>query len=376
MNKPWRLRIQQFLEKEDRELKLWQKLCHVPLVLLSQIYLAVIRCRQMAYRLGLRPVAKLPCRVICVGNLTVGGTGKTPTVELVCRTLQHIGEQVGIISRGYGRHTFPASQKSSDVLVVSDGRRVCAPVQAAGDEPMMLARRLSGVPVVVGKSRLRAGQEALRRFSLKTLVLDDGFQHLHLARDVNILVLDGRKPFGNGHCLPAGSLREPPQALMRADLILVTRTSTQEDRQRVEREIRRYNSKAPVIFGNHKPRDLMSLQTDQTLPLSTLAGKSVVALCGIADPGAFLATLRSLSAEIAEAIAFADHHWYSAAELRQASKRVLATKSWGLVTTEKDAVRMQPQWLQCPAWMLRVDMVLMADGKKLWEERLKEQREG
>ncbi|MEW6381652.1 MAG: tetraacyldisaccharide 4'-kinase [bacterium] len=364
--KSW-LGMQQFLEVTEPGFG--QKLCRAPLVGLSKIYQAAGRCREKAYRLGFRPTAKLPCRVICVGNLTVGGTGKTPTVDLVCRTLLESGERVGIISRGYGRRTSPAER--SDILVVSDGSKVCASSRAAGDEPLMLARRLPEVPVLVGKSRYRAGQEALARFNLQTLVLDDGFQHLQLSRDLNILVLDGRKPFGNGYCLPAGSLRESPQALARADLILLTRICSHEQREKAEREIRRYNSRAPVVIGCHQPKDLISLQGDQILPLSAIEGKSVVALCAIADPGAFAATLKALSAEVIEAAAFADHHWYSAAELRQVNGRVAAGKSWGLVTTEKDAVRIQPGLLQCPVWVLRIDMVLV-DGKELWEEKLKD----
>jgi tetraacyldisaccharide-1-P 4'-kinase len=418
-----RLRIQRLLEITEYN---WQqKLYLAPLFGLSRAYLAAGRWREDAYRLKLLPTAKLDCRVICVGNLTVGGTGKTPTVELVCRTLQQRGERVGVISRGYGRKTL---SDSPDVLIVSDGRKILSPSQAqiAGDEPLMLARRLPGVPVVVGKNRYQAGQRALRSFNLQTLVLDDGFQHLQLARDLNILVLDGRKPFGNGYGLPAGKLRESPRALARADLILLTRIPDQERpgyeqfghkqaggeqfghdqawgeqsgykqpgcerpgheqsgykqagckqsdhaqqvRAKAEKEIRRYNSKAPVVVGRHQPRDLISLQGDQILSLDVLKGKSVVALCAIADPAAFAATLKALGARVMEDVVFPDHHWYSLTDLRQAERKALAAGIWGLLTTEKDAARIQPGLLQCPVWVLRIDMTLM-DGKEIWEEKL------
>lgn len=379
--KPW-LRIQQLLELT--EYNWWQKLYLAPLFGLSRAYLAAGRWREEAYRLKLLPTARLNCRVICVGNLTVGGTGKTPTVELVCRTLQQKGERVGIISRGYGRRT---RSKASDILVVSDGREVLSSsqVQTAGDEPVMLARRLPGVPVLVGRDRYRAGQMALGMFNPQTLVLDDGFQHLQLARDLNILVLDGRKPFGNGYGLPAGKLRESPRALARADLILLTRICGRErsgheqssheqsfgyeQKLRAEKEIRKYNSKAPVVVGRHQPRDLISLQGDQILPLDALQGKSVVAFCAIADPASFKATLKALGASVIETLTFPDHHWYSLPDLRLGERRVLAEGAWGLVTTEKDAVRMQPGLFRCPVWVLRIDLTLM-DGTEIWEEKV------
>jgi len=381
-----RLRIQQLLEITDHT---WQqKLCLAPLFGLSRAYLAAGRWREEAYRIGLFPTARLNCRVICVGNLTVGGTGKTPTVELVCRTLQQQGERVGVISRGYGR-----KPNAPDVLVVSDGRRIIplSQAQAAGDEPLMLARRLPGVPVLVGKNRYRAGQRALGMFDLQTLVLDDGFQHMQLARDLNILVLDGRKPFGNGCGLPAGKLRESPRALARADLILLTRICDhersnheqcghgqpvpdlpryeQKARAQAEKAIRRYNSKVPVLVGHHQPRDLISLQGDRILPLDTLKGKPVAAFCAIAGPASFAATLKALGARVLETLTFPDHHWYSPDDLRRVERKALAGGIWGLVTTEKDAVRIPPGLLQCPVWVLRIDMTLV-DGKGIWERKL------
>ncbi|MEW5802156.1 MAG: tetraacyldisaccharide 4'-kinase [bacterium] len=405
--KPWlhiqRLRIQQLLEITEHS---WQqKLYLAPLFGLSRAYLAAGRWREEAYRIGILPAARLDCRVICVGNLTVGGTGKTPTVELVCRTLQQRGERVGIISRGYGRRP-PAGAQAQDVLVVSDGRKILASSQAAGDEPLMLAVRLPGVPVLVGRNRYQAGAQALRKFNLQTLVLDDGFQHLQLARDLNILVLDGRKPFGNGYGLPAGKLRESPRALARADMILLTRISghdrhdrhgqydrpdrhdqpdrrdhyahrdqgDQNDRKvRAEKEIRKYNFKAPIVVGHHQPRDLVSLQGDQILSLDALKGKAVAALCAIADPDSFAATLKALGARVVQTLAFPDHHWYSMADIRQVERRVSDEKVWGLLTTEKDAVRLPPGSLRYPVWVLRIDMTLV-DGKEIWEKKLNQRQ--
>jgi len=351
---------------ETKEYSWLQKISLAPLFGLSWIYLFIGRCREMAYQYGLLGEAQLPCQAICVGNITVGGTGKTPTVELVCRTLLQKGVRVGIISRGYGRQTSPGS--GGDTFVVSDGEKFLAPAQVAGDEPVMLAERLAQVPVLIGKNRYQAGLEAFKKFHVQTVIMDDGFQHLQLARDLNIVVLDGQSPFGNGYGLPVGRLRESPRALNRADIILLTKVKDKEQKNRVVQIIRRYNKTAPVVIGRHKPRDLISFKRDKTLSLEALRGKSIVALSGIGDPSYFLTTLRELGAKVTKHRAFPDHHWYSMEEIRQLEHKVFSGESWGLVTTEKDAVRIchEPR---CPGWVLRIDMVLM-EGEQLWEKAL------
>lgn len=359
-----RKRIQELTE--IKEYSWLQKIFLAPLFGLSWIYLVIGRWREMAYQHGLIGKAMLPCQAICVGNITVGGTGKTPTVELVCRTLLRKGVKVAIISRGYGRRTL--NRSCSDTLVVSDGKRIFADAQEAGDEPVMLAKRLAGVPIIIGKNRYQAGLKAFERFNIQTVVMDDGFQHLQLARDLNIVVLDGRNPFSNGYALPMGKLRESPSALKRADLILLTKITDNGQKNWVVNKIRKHNQTAPVMMGRHKPRDLISLAGDKTLSLKTLRGKIIIALSGIGDPAYFLVTLKELGAMVAAHMTFLDHHCYSRKEIRQIEQKVLSEKAWGLVTTEKDAVRIS-HLPRCSVWILRLDMVLI-EGKQLWEKAL------
>lgn len=337
-----------------------------PLFGLSLMYLLIGRCREMVYEYGLLGKAVLPCRVICVGNITVGGTGKTPTVELVCRTLLQKGVRVGIISRGYGRRT--STKSGGDTLVVSDGGKIFASAQVAGDEPVMLAKRLAHVPVIIGKNRYQAGLKAFKKFNVQAVIMDDGFQHLQLARDLNIVVLDGQSPFGNGYALPVGRLRESPRALKRADIILLTKITDNEQKNRVVQKIRKYNQTAPVVIGRHKPRDVISLKGDRLLALEALRGKTIIALSGIGDPSYFLTTLMELGAKVTAHMAFPDHHWYSMEEIRHIEHKVSSGKSWGIVTTEKDAARIS-HVPRCPVWILRIDMVLM-EGEQLWEKAL------
>ena len=341
-----------------------QKIFLAPLFALSLMYLFIGRCREMAYEYGLLRKAVLPCRAICVGNISVGGTGKTPTVELVCRTLMRRGVRVGVISRGYGRRISRRSR--GDIFIVSDGGNVVATGQMAGDEPVMLAKRLDHVPVLIGKNRYQAGLEAYNTFHIQTVIMDDGFQHLQLARDLNIVVLDGQSPFGNGYGLPLGRLRESPRALKRADIIVLTKITHKEQKKRVVHMIRSYNQTAPMVIGRHKPRDVISLKGDKRMALEVLRGKSIVALSGIGDPSYFLTTLIDLGAKVTAHMVFPDHHWYSTEDIRHIEHKVFSGKSWGLVTTEKDAVRLS-HVPKCPVWILRIDMVLM-EGEQVWEK--------
>jgi len=351
---------------ETKKYSWLHKIFLAPLFALSLLYLLIGRCREMVYQYGLLGKSVLPCRAICVGNITVGGTGKTPTVELVCRTLLQKGIRVGIISRGYGRRT--STRSHLDTFVVSDGEKIFASAQVAGDEPVMLAKRLAHVPVLIGKNRYQAGLKACKKFKIQTVIMDDGFQHLQLARDLNIVVLDGQSPFGNGYGLPVGRLRESPRALKRADIILLTKITDNEQKNRVLQKIRKYNQTVPVVIGRHTPRDLVSIKRDKRISLEALRGKNIVALSGIGDPSYFLTTLMELGAKVTAHMAFPDHHWYSMDEIRPIEHKVSSGKSWGLVTTEKDAVRIS-QVPQCPVWILRIDMVLM-EGERLWKKAL------
>jgi len=198
--------------------------------------------------------------------------------------------------------------------------------------------------------------------------MDDGFQHLQLARDLDLVVLDGRQPFGNGYGLPAGELREPPQALGRADLIILTKIFNQRQKQTALAMVRRYNAKASVVVACHTPKDLVSIRDNKRLSLKELQGKSILAFCGIGDPEYFFHTLKNLGARIKEYIIFSDHHWYLPEEIKQIEQRALSARVWGMVTTEKDAIRLV-DLPQGEIFSLRIEMQII-DGVKLWETKL------
>jgi tetraacyldisaccharide 4'-kinase len=314
-------------------------------------YRAGLALHRTAYAAGLRRTRTLPCGVVTVGNLTVGGTGKTPTVEWLARALGARGRRVVVLSRGYGRRA------RSPVTVVSDEERVLATVSEAGDEPILLARRLPGVPVVVGGDRHRAGEAALARFGADVLVLDDGFQQQRLHADVAVVCLDAQAPWGHRGLLPRGSLREPPRAIARAHLLVLTHAAGVTNRAAVEAEVRRHAGGVPIAHATYEPEGAVDARTGAAVPLASLRGRPVLAFAGIAAPERFAATLRALGLNLRELAAFPDHHAYRPADLATIESRARATGAAVLVTTEKDAVRLPPAGT-LPVWAVPVHLRL------------------
>jgi tetraacyldisaccharide 4'-kinase len=296
--------------------------------LLSLPYAAAVATRNCLYDRGILPGEKLPVPVISVGNLTVGGTGKTPTVILLANLLRRQGRRPAVLSRGYGGKT------RGPVSVVSDGERVLREWPEAGDEPVLIARAAPGVPVLTGPQRRLTGRAAVERFGADCLILDDAFQHRALCRDLEIVLLDAARPLGNGFLLPRGPLREPPAALGRADLLLRTGG---EDATLTPLPA---SAAIPSFRGLHRPQCLVEAGTGATLPLAALRGVRVAAFAGIGRPEAFRRSLSDLGAKVVAFRAFADHHPYAASDtetLRRLARKVGADR---LVTTEKDAVRL------------------------------------
>jgi len=214
---------------------------------LSHLYGLAMRARAALYARGLLKQQTLPCRVISVGNLTVGGTGKTPVVIALAAALRGLGRKVGVISRGYRRRS------GTSILEISDGRTLRGHPEDSGDEPFLIAQRCPGVPVVVGADRPRVGRHLMDRFGVDTLVLDDGYQHLALRRDVDILVLDAGAPFGNGYLLPRGRLREPLSAMERASAVLVTRASQAQRLDELKAAVRAVAPTVPIWTTDFAP---------------------------------------------------------------------------------------------------------------------------
>lgn len=317
---------------------LHQRLLATPLRILliffSWLYATSVWIRNGFYALGVFRVRSLPCAVISVGNIVAGGTGKTPAVIAIADHLQKEGVRVAILLRGYRRH---AREK---VTVVSDGKKVCASPRESGDEAYMIARHLNDVPVIVGRQRYLAGQVALERFNVDVLLLDDAYQHRQLMRDVDILTVPATHPFGNPEgLLPLGTLRESPTALRRADIILLTHAGTPDISVYTKKAMQRFAPNALVLESVHQPTHLyplVSKDSRERTGIEELEGKRLLAVCGIGNPEAFVATLARCSPENVELLAFPDHHVYTEADKQQIHAAFRAAKADLIITTQKD----------------------------------------
>ena len=315
---------------------------------LSFIFHALVRTRWYLYENRILRNKPLGCLVVVVGNLTVGGTGKTPVVEKFARTLNERGRKVAILSRGYKSKKEPLLKKlwrkishgeEDPPKIVSDGQNVLLDSEVAGDEPFMLACNLPGVIVLCDKNRVKAGSYAIRHFGCDTLILDDGFQYLPLKGRLNLLLVDKTNPFGNQHLLPRGILREPISHLKRASYILLTKSDGTRDDALLEL-IREHNSEAEIIECSHKPQYLQSVGDTVRLPLEALKGARIAAFSGIASPESFESMLRGFGAEIRYNQRFLDHHRFTRAEIQHLYDQAGKAELDMIVTTEKDAVRL------------------------------------
>ncbi|MCH7803141.1 MAG: tetraacyldisaccharide 4'-kinase [Acidobacteria bacterium] len=304
-------------------------------VLLSKIYGLIVSLRVFLYQKGILRKHRLKHPVISVGNLTVGGTGKTPLVGFLAQILKKAGYQPVILSRGYKR-----SNKNA-VLLVSDVREVFCGPEECGDEPYLLARKLEGVPVVVGNSRYQAGRLLEDRYSNLIYLLDDGYQHIQLKRNLNILILDATDPFGGHHLLPAGRLREPTKAIARADAIVITRSHMFSETENLEEQIRRWNQRVPISYFHHDVTALYDARTGTRFQPRDFLGSSVIALAAIGSPHVFLHDLEHYQMKISDRFIFRDHHPFSQPELDRVLKRLEEVQARAVVTTEKDAVRLK-----------------------------------
>ena len=314
----------------QREKSFWIKVLLFPLYLLSFPYGGVVRARGLFYTLGLKRPKRLSCPVISVGNITVGGTGKTPLVMALAKGLMERKIPVAILSRGY------KGKKSSGSLV-SDGQMTLLSPEESGDEPFLMAKSLKGIPVLVGKDRFVTGRMALQRFGVRGLLLDDGYQHLQLHRDLNILLIDSHIGFGDHHLLPRGILREPLSHLRRAHLFLLTKVEDPEECQSLEAKLREIHPSSPIFHSHYEPLGLMG-PLGEWEQLHSLKGKKVLVFSGIAHPNYFSSLLKKCGMEIVKKVIFPDHHLYTPNDLASLEKQGRGTD--GFVTTEKDMVKL------------------------------------
>jgi tetraacyldisaccharide 4'-kinase len=290
-------------------------------------YALVQRMRAGLYRSGILTARKLPCPVISIGNITVGGTGKTPATAYIARLLMSQGLKVAVLSRGYG------GALEGQVAIVSDGHELALPADQCGDEPFLLARSVPGLAVVIGADRYAAGQLALKGCRPDIFLLDDGYQHLRLHRDLNILLLDCARPFGNGWALPAGLLREPKGAVGRADLIIMTRCPEGA------LPILPVAGK-PCCRARHNLSDLVPLAGGEPIQFEALRGRKVVAFSGIAEPQTFVDGLRGQGLQVAASLSFPDHVVYNEARFTEIEAILRTSGADYAITTEKDGVKL------------------------------------
>ncbi len=345
----------------------------VALRYLSYLYSGIVQLRLFLYEKGILRHHALGCQVISVGNLTVGGTGKTPVVEVFARELQKAGRRVAILSRGYKKLEPTVWELIADKItrrgkwtlprVVSDGNTLLLDSLMSGDEPYMLASNLPDVLVLVDKNRVRSGRHAISKYGCDTLILDDGFQYLALKHRVEIVLVDRTNPFGNEFVLPRGILREPIRNISRADFIFITK-SDGVGSEELKAKLRELNPRAEMIECKHCPRYLQNLYSSERRELGWLQGLRVVVVSGIAAPASFESAIESRGAVILDRHRFADHHRYTQQEvidIVNASKRLGAS---AIVTTEKDAVRF-PRLERCdvPVYFLRVDIEILSGAE-------------
>ena len=334
----------------------------------SLAYGAGVLSRRALYAAGVFKRKRIKAKVVCIGNLTVGGTGKTPAVLLAAETLRKRGYEVAILSRGYGRQA-----PKQEVSVLLDGRHV--DWRECGDEPWMIHQSLrgQGIPVLVCPDRAKAGELAVEMYGSRVLILDDGFQHLRLHRDLDIVLVNARDPFGGRRLLPLGDLREPLSALRRAGMVVITHADrvTFVELTRLRQDIEQLHPGVLVVESAHKADHLLDVKTEEKLPLTRLKDKAVVALSGIGDPLSFETQLEALGVTVAQSWRYPDHHPYVSRELKAIEN---LRGGLPLVTTHKDFVRLPEDWrerLSGEVFVVAVKLELLK-GRNAWIDRLEE----
>ena len=360
-----------FIEVVFEERRDWKaNLTRAALSALSKVYFVVVKIHRGLISTRILRDKTLGVQVIAIGNLTVGGTGKTPVVEKFARELQNAGRKVAILSRGYRSRPAPIHRRLINKIllrddqtpprIVSDGKSLLLDSELAGDEPYMLASNLKDVVVLVDKDRVKSGRYAIEKYGCDTLLLDDGFQYWRLrGRRHDVVLIDRQQPFGNEYLFPRGTLREPHSHLARAHTIFITKSDgkTSELRERINR----LNPTAAVIECVHQPLYFEDVFTGERHTLEILQGKKVASLSGIAQPESFEQSLGKLGGELVYAKRFADHHRFSQQEILNTINRGKKRQADLIVTTQKDAVRFPKiDRRDLPFYFMRVEIKIVS----------------
>lgn len=343
------------------------------LFLASRVYRNIVQLRLWMYTNRVIRNRAIGCLVVSIGNLTCGGTGKTPVVEIFAKTLSRKGRKVAILSRGYRSRDnrsflekllskFTSRKNEIPHRVVSNGKQLLLDSKTAGDEPYMLASNLPDVCVLVDKDRVKSGLHAVKNFGVDTIVLDDGFQYLGLISHVNILLVDSTSPFDNHHVLPRGLMREPITNIKRADYVFLTKSNGANKLRHLKDFIRKHNHRAEIIECCHRPQYLEDVfERGKRQPLTYLKGKKVASLSAIANPASFNGFLTQHGAELVCKRHYADHHRYRQQEMIDFVNEAEAAGAEIIMTTEKDAVRMpRLDRRDLPILFLRIEIDILS----------------
>lgn len=334
------------------------RIIYVVLLPFSWIYALIQRIRALMYQGGGCKVYRLPRPVISVGNITVGGTGKTPITAWIARFLIERGYRVAVLSRGYG-----GSLEGKGSAIVSDGSRLLLSAEQCGDEPYLLASTIPGLMVVVGSDRYAAGIMTLERLHPEVFLLDDGYQHLRLHRDLNLLLLDAQRPFGNGSTLPSGLLREPVAACERADLVISTRCLA-------GRYIVPVVPHKPHVTASIAPLEFVSLADRTPMVPEQMSGMRYFAFAGIAEPESFFSALVAQGVSVAATASFPDHVVYDDQRVAELIGRIAISGVTGVITTEKDGVKLQRHVSRLPAATYLARMSFQLISSEVLEQAL------
>jgi tetraacyldisaccharide 4'-kinase len=344
---------------DDDGIPCWYSPVKIIAYVISFFYRLIINFRNWLYDHKILKETVLPCPVISVGNITVGGTGKTPCVIMLAQMLQENGFKPAILSRGYGGKSI------NPVNIVSDGQKILLDSKTAGDEPFLIAYALKGIPVITGAKRIITGKIAIDQFSADVLICDDAMQHRQIFRDINLVLLDSRSLSGENYMLPRGRLREPITELKRASAIVLTRAD--EARQTNGQIEKLFPAKNMPIFRSiHKLKDIVKGDYSAKKSISDLQGKKVCAFCGIANPDSFRKTLSDARAQVLSFDIFPDHHHYSQDELEKIKAKFIDCRADFLISTQKDGARLQ----ECPEfltmiYMLRIELEIVPSIESL-----------
>jgi tetraacyldisaccharide 4'-kinase len=348
--------------------------------LIAAVLLAILRVFSLIYGLGvsiklglyqwgLIKRHQLDCKVISLGNITVGGTGKTPTAQRLAALIRDMGYRVVILNRGY------RAGWKGQIGVVSDGQKIYMSVTEAGDEAYLLAKNLPGVPVLIGRDRSITGEYAVKELQAQVVILDDGYQHWKLLRDLDIVLIDSLNMFGNNFLLPRGTLREPLSHLNRAHACLLTKVdqSTADSRDVIREAITRYNEQALIVESIHNPRRFIEIADwykgvrSQSIELDNLKDRQVTAFSAIGNPTSFEQTITDIGPKLVDGIRFPDHHDYTMAEMQEVMQKAVDKGACALITTEKDAVKIPAEFIHSerplPVYVLGIEVCFL-DGQE------------